>query len=120
MDYSKLTPIKWAIILGLSMAIAVSSHAQVEKFTGRAINTNGELEFIEEHSVKYRNGQVTSLETIYFDTDYNKIGEIKSHVYHDHEEGHDHKDGDHDHKVHQHRLPKVRGHGNETLGSGKT
>jgi hypothetical protein len=66
------------VYLGMFMAIAVSSHARVENFVGRAVNTNGELEFIEEHSVRYINGQIASLETTYFDPDYKKIGEIRS------------------------------------------
>ena len=78
MNHIRTTPIKLIVFLGMSMAIAVSSHARVERFTGRAVNTSGDLEFIEEHSVKYRNGQITSLETTYFDPDYKKIGEIRS------------------------------------------
>ena len=78
MTHFHLTRIRSIALIGLFLAIAVSSHARVEKFTGRAVNTNGELEFIEEHSVKYRNGQITSLATTYFDPSYRKIGEIKS------------------------------------------
>ena len=78
MTHLRSTSLKSIIVLGLFMAIAVSSHARVETFTGRAVNTNGELEFIEEHSVQYRNGQIASLKTTYFDPDYNKIGEIIS------------------------------------------
>ena len=78
MTHCGSTPIITVVAIGMLMAIAVSTNAQVERFIGSAVNTNGELEFIEEHRVKYRNGQIASLETTYFDTDYNKIGEIRS------------------------------------------
>ena len=78
MTHFQLTRIKSIALIGLFLAIAISSHAKVEKFIGRALNTNGELEFIEEHNAVYRNGQIAFLETTYLDPDYKKIGEIRS------------------------------------------
>lgn len=78
MNHSQPILLKSFFLLAVFMTIAVSSSAEVEKFIGRAVNTNGELEFIEEHSVKYKNDQIASLRTTYFDADYKKIGEIKS------------------------------------------
>lgn len=78
MTHFKLTQIKTIAFVGLFLSITISSHAQVEKFIGRALNTNGELEFIEEHKAIYKDGQIAFLETTYFDHDYQKIGEIRS------------------------------------------
>lgn len=78
MNHSQPILLKSLFLMVVFMTIAVSSSAQVEKFIGRAVNTNGQLEFIEEHSVKYKNAQIASLRTTYFDADYKKIGEIKS------------------------------------------
>ena len=64
--------------LSFLMILASSSHAQVEKFTGRAVNAKGDLEYIEEHSVQLKNNQIASLRTKYFDSEYKKIGEITS------------------------------------------
>lgn len=49
-----------------------------ETFVGRAVNSQGILEYVEYHTVKYENGKVSESQTIYYDADNKKIGELTS------------------------------------------
>lgn len=60
----------------------VSAAADVEWVYGKAVNADGELEFLEEHVVKYENARVASIRTIYYDADFRKIGEQASDFSH--------------------------------------
>jgi hypothetical protein len=53
----------------------VSASADVEWVYGKAVNADGEFEFLEEHVVKYKNDRIASIKTIYYDADFRKIGE---------------------------------------------
>ena len=47
-------------------------------FVGKAVNSDGTLEYVEYHTVKYTNGKVGESQTIYYDANNNKIGELTS------------------------------------------
>jgi hypothetical protein len=49
-----------------------------EIFVGEAVNSEGTLEYVEHHTVTYRNGRVSESQTLYYDPDNNKIGELIS------------------------------------------
>jgi len=49
-----------------------------EKFTGRAVNSDGNLEYVEYHTVKHKNGKVSESQTIYYDPNSKKIGALIS------------------------------------------
>jgi len=52
--------------------------AHGETFVGKAVNSKGILEYVEYHTVKYENGKVSESQTIYYDVNNNKIGELIS------------------------------------------
>ena len=54
------------------------TEAHGETFVGRAINAKGIVEYVEYHTVKYENGKVSESQTIYYDANNNKIGELIS------------------------------------------
>ncbi|UCG13188.1 MAG: hypothetical protein JSU72_01470 [Deltaproteobacteria bacterium] len=53
-----------------------------ETFTGQAVNLKGGLEYVEYHTVEYKNGEVSRSETIYYDPNQQKIGELISEYSH--------------------------------------
>jgi hypothetical protein len=52
--------------------------AHGEAFVGKALNFKGTLEYAEYHTVNYINGKVSESQTIYYDANNNKIGELIS------------------------------------------
>lgn len=60
----------------------VSVFAEVEWVQGKAINLNGELEFLEEHVIEYEGGRMATIKTVYYDSDFKKIGEQVSDFAH--------------------------------------
>lgn len=52
--------------------------AHGELFVGEAVNSEGTLEYVEYHTVTYRNGRVSESQTLYYDAHNNKIGELVS------------------------------------------
>jgi hypothetical protein len=54
----------------------------VETFTGRAVNRTGGLEYVEHHTVLYKNGKVSQSETIYYDAASEQIGDLVSNYSH--------------------------------------
>ena len=52
--------------------------AHGETFLGKAVNFKGTLEYAEYHTVNYINGKVSESQTIYYDANNNKIGELIS------------------------------------------
>ena len=52
--------------------------AQGEKFVGKAVNSEGTLEYAEYHTVTHSNGKVSESQTMYYDANNNKIGELIS------------------------------------------
>ena len=54
------------------------AEANGETFVGKAVNEKGILEYIEYHTVTYENGNVIGSQTIYYDANNNKIGELIS------------------------------------------
>lgn len=75
------TLILLAVMFHLLMAVAV--HADTERIYGKAVNTEGKLIFFEEHIVQYENDRISALNTIYYDADGNKIGELVSDFSHE-------------------------------------
>lgn len=69
-------------VLVIFIVGAVSASADVEWVYGKAVNSNGELEFLEEHIVKYENGRIANIKTIYYDAGLKKIGEQVSDFSH--------------------------------------
>jgi hypothetical protein len=61
---------------------AITVQADIEKFHGKAVNTDGKVIFFEEHTIRYTNNQIASMNTIYYDTNLNKIGEMVSDFSH--------------------------------------
>jgi hypothetical protein len=56
----------------------LGAEANGETFVGKAANSQGILEYVEYHTVKYENGKVSESQTIYYDANNNKIGELIS------------------------------------------
>jgi hypothetical protein len=54
------------------------AEAHGETFVGKAVNAKGVLEYVEYHTVKYENGRVSGSQTVYYDANNNKIGELIS------------------------------------------
>ena len=54
------------------------AEANGEIFVGKALNSKGTLEYVEYHTVTYTNGKVSESQTIYYDANNNKIGELVS------------------------------------------
>jgi hypothetical protein len=52
--------------------------AHGEKFAGKALNSEGKLEYVEYHTVTHLKGKVSASQTIYYDANNNKIGELIS------------------------------------------
>jgi hypothetical protein len=71
--YNKLLPI--VIVAALSVLTSVSALADVEMIHGKAVNSDGELLFLEEHIIKYEDNRIASIETVYYDTNSKKIGQ---------------------------------------------
>ena len=71
------------IYLALFFLIAMfpswfQAEAHGETFVGKAVNEKGILEYVEYHTVTYENGNVSDSQTIYYDANNNKIGELIS------------------------------------------
>jgi hypothetical protein len=49
-----------------------------EIFVGKAVNSEGTLEYVEFHTVVHRNGRISESQTIYYDANNKKIGELIS------------------------------------------
>ena len=54
------------------------AQANGDTFVGKAVNEKGILEYVEYHTVIYENGNVSESQTIYYDANNNKIGELIS------------------------------------------
>jgi hypothetical protein len=54
------------------------AEANGETFVGKAVNEKGILEYVEYHTVIYENGKVSGSQTIYYDANNTKIGELIS------------------------------------------
>jgi hypothetical protein len=54
------------------------TEAHGETFVGKAVNSKGALEYVEYHTVTYRNGKVSESQTVYYDANNSKIGELTS------------------------------------------
>jgi hypothetical protein len=68
-----------ATFLGFLVVVGASTaFTSTESFTGEAINKEGQLEYIERHTVTYANGQVIRSLTKYIDSHNNAIGELVS------------------------------------------
>lgn len=73
--------IRFDLTLLLLIAIHLSwlgAEAHGETFVGKAVNAQGIVEYVEYHTVKYENGKVNESQTIYYDGNNNKIGELIS------------------------------------------
>jgi len=76
---------RWSVFpaaLAIYILGTVSVFAEVEWVHGKAINLNGELEFLEEHVIEYEGDRIASIKTVFYDSDYNKIGEQVSDFAH--------------------------------------
>ena len=60
----------------------VSALADVERIYGRAVNADGDLVYLEEHTIRYENGRIAALNTTFYDADLRKIGEQASDFFH--------------------------------------
>jgi hypothetical protein len=57
---------------------SVSASAEIERVFGRAYNQSGNLEYIEEHLVRFEKGAIVAIQTIYYDSNHQRIGEMIS------------------------------------------
>jgi len=64
-----------AVLISLAW-LQATSYGQT--FIGKAVNGDGELEYIEHHYLEYENGQISKSRTIYYDADNNKVGDLSS------------------------------------------
>ena len=77
---NKLIILPIAFVIFIAGAVSVS--ADVEWIYGKAVNSEGELEFLEEHIIKYENDRIANIKTIYYDAGLRKIGEQVSDFSH--------------------------------------
>ena len=62
--------------------VCIRAVAFAETFTGKAINGKGVVEYVEYHTVKYENGRVRESQTVYYDPNNRKIGDLLSDYSH--------------------------------------
>lgn len=75
----KSTRIYPALFFLITMNLSwFGAEAHGETFVGKAVNVKGVLEYVEYHTVKYQNGKVSESQTIYYDANKDKIGELIS------------------------------------------
>ncbi|MGD8882145.1 MAG: hypothetical protein PVI82_09670 [Desulfobacterales bacterium] len=70
------------IVFLIFIAGAVSVSADVEWVYGKAVNSDGEFEFLEEHIIKYENDRIANIKTTYYDAGLKKIGQQVSDFSH--------------------------------------
>ena len=78
---SKRKSTQFVVALFSVLAFSLGSsgtEAQGELFFGKAVNSEGSLEYSEYHTVTYIDGKVSESQTIYYDANQNKIGELVS------------------------------------------
>ncbi|MGD8253233.1 MAG: hypothetical protein PVJ11_13535 [Syntrophobacterales bacterium] len=83
MSFSGFRKKSTRIYLALFFFLAVNlswprAKAHGETFVGKAVNAQGIVEYVEYHTVKYENGKVGESQTIYYDGNNKKIGELTS------------------------------------------
>jgi hypothetical protein len=75
----KFIRINLAMFLCFSFNLSwLGVEANGETFVGKALNSRGILEYVEYHTVKYRNGKVSESQTIYYDAYNRKIADLIS------------------------------------------
>ena len=82
---SAVTTPRYGFALFLAMVVSIGvlpAGAHGETFTGRAVNGNGALEYIEHHYLEYENGNIRESRTIYYDPHNQKIGYLISEYSH--------------------------------------
>lgn len=68
-----------ALLFFIAMNLSwLGAEARGETFTGKAVNAKGVVEYVEYHTVDYENGKVSESQTIYYDANNKKIGELTS------------------------------------------
>ena len=68
-----------ALVFLIAMILSwFGAEANGETFVGKAVNSKGTLEYVEYHTVTYTDGKVSESQTIYYDANNNKIGELIS------------------------------------------
>ena len=71
-----------SIALVICLVGPASVSADVEWVYGKAVNSDGELEYLEEHILRYENDRIADIKTIYYDAGLSKIGEQVSDFSH--------------------------------------
>ena len=75
----KSIPIHLAFLLFTALNLnCFGTLAHGETFVGKALNSEGNLEYVEYHTVRHLNGKVSESQTTYYDANNNKIGELIS------------------------------------------
>jgi hypothetical protein len=68
-----------ALLLFTAVAVCLGgTPAHGETFVGKAVNSEGTLEYLEHHTLTYKNGKVNDSRTTYYDANDKKIGELIS------------------------------------------
>lgn len=70
------------VLAFISIAGPAKAFADVEWVYGRAVNVNGQVEYLEEHAVEYENGRIKAIRTTYYSATFQKIGEQVSDFSH--------------------------------------
>lgn len=71
--------IVWSLLFFTALNLSCfGTLAHGEKFAGKAVDSKGTLEYVEYHTVTHVNGKVSESQTIYYDANNNKIGELIS------------------------------------------
>ena len=74
--------VKSSLFIAIFLLASTSAFAEIEKFHGKAVNSDGDLVFFEEHTIRYVNDQIATMNTVYYDAHLNKIGELTSDFSH--------------------------------------
>jgi len=78
MKFRAFSKILWPCLLFLAFFGSASASGQVERVYGRAYNEDGRLEYIEEHLVRFENDSIVAINTVFYDSDHQRIGEMVS------------------------------------------
>ncbi|MGD2097887.1 MAG: hypothetical protein PVG35_09920 [Desulfobacterales bacterium] len=81
-EVGMVKPYKMDAVLTLAALVwvwvSVPALADVQMFRGTAVNSAGEVAFIEEHTIRFNSEEIASMSTVFYDADSNRIGELVS------------------------------------------
>jgi hypothetical protein len=66
------------IVVAAFLMPSTLASAEIQTVIGRAYNDNGELEYLEQHSVQYDNDRIVAIKTVFLNPEFELIGELVS------------------------------------------